>query len=200
MVPCEYLDLDEENGGQESTTEGKYSLKEKLISNNNEANKTVGDVLFNSFLLNEIKAQDDAFRQVMSISALLIGAYATVIVNSFGKLSTNSLNDTIWICLVDIKQGTTGSELQIFYPIFLIPILIWTSTLWISVMNLSPSTKMWPYSGLPDSNRKQDEALVVSFLMNTAQIKYRTYRLSSLMMVLGLMAAISIVILSMPRT
>lgn len=198
MIPSEYLDLDEENGVQESITEGKYSSKEKLISNNG-TNKTVDNVLFNNFLLNEIKAQDDAIRQVMSISALLIGAYATVIANSFGKLSTSSLNDTIWIHLVDIKQGTIGSELQFFYLIFLIPILIWTLTLWISVMNLSPSAKTWPYSELPDSNHKQDEALVLAFLMKTAQIKYRTYRLSSIMMVLGLMTAISIVILGMPR-
>lgn len=183
---------------QESITEGKYSSKEKLISNNG-ANKTVDNVLFNNFLLNEIKAQDDAIRQVMSISALLIGAYATVVANSFGKLSTSSLNDTIWIHLVDIKQGTIGSVLQFFYLIFLIPILIWTLTLWISVMNLSPSAKTWPYSELPDSNHKQDEALVLAFLMKTAQIKYRTYRLSSITMVLGLMTAISIVILGMPR-
>jgi hypothetical protein len=200
LAPCKYLDLDKENGAQASIADDKDSAKEQLPSNNNEVYKTANNALFDSFLLNEIKAQDDAIRQVMSISGLLIGAYATVIVNGIGKIPASLLNNEIWIRLANITRGATGSESQNFYYwVFLIPLVFWIYALMISVMNLSPSTKKWPHSRLPGNiNRQQDEG-VVAFLMETAQSKYRTYKLSSLMIVLGLMAAIIIAMLSMPR-
>jgi urea transporter len=194
------LDLDEENATQENTSTYVDNLREQSSISNDESNKKENDSLFNNYLLNEIKAQDDAIKHVMSISGLLIGAYATVMVSSIGKISLDLLNSTSWISLANIRQDTTRPSLNIFYLILLFPLVFWFVALAISVMNLSPSSNKLPFCELSSNIFCQldKENFIKKFLIEIAQRKYRTYKISSLIMVMGLMTAIVIAMLSMP--
>lgn len=49
------------------------------INNNNQK-------LFNDFMLNEIKAKEDALRQLLAVNALLIGAYSTILLSILLKV------------------------------------------------------------------------------------------------------------------
>lgn len=200
MAPCQFLDLDEENGAQENRSVHKDSLRERQSIIKNMADKKENGALFNNYLLNEIKAQDDAIKQVMSISGLLIGAYATVMVNSIGKIPLGLLNNTIGIRLTNIVQDTTGFIVQYFYLIFFAPLLLWMYAFMISVMNLSPSTKKWPFcESSGNTNYKlEEENFISAFLIETAQRKFRIYKISSFTMVAGLLFAIVIAALSIP--
>lgn len=201
MAPCQFLDLDEENAAQENAPMYIDSLRERLSTSNNEANKKENDALLNSYLLNEIEAQDDAIKHIMSISGLLIGAYATVMVSSIGKVSLDLLNNTIWLSLATIAQDATGLSVNSFYLIiFLFPLVFWFVALAISVMNLSPSSNKLPCCELSSNIycQRDGENFIKNFLIETAQRKYRTYKISSLVMVMGLMTAIVIAMLSIP--
>jgi hypothetical protein len=192
------LDLDEENGAQENKSLYRDSLRERSSVFYNEADKKENDALFNSYLLNEIKAQDDAIKQVMSISGLLIGAYATVMVNSIEKIPSSLLNNVIWIRSANITQDTTLPGVHTFIPFFLVPLFFWIYALAISVMSLSPSAKKWPRFESSGNINCQlgGKNFISAFLIETAQRKFRTYQISSLMMVMGLMTAIIIAMLS----
>jgi hypothetical protein len=190
LAPCSFLDLDAENGAQEDISIYIDLLTERLSKINNEAGKKESDALFNSYLLNEIKSQDDAIKQVMSISGLLIGAYATVMVNSIGKIPSGLLNNTILIHL----QDTTGPKYA--YILLIIPLLLWFYALLSSVLNLSPSIKRWHHYESSNNTNYQlgGENSIRPFLIETAQRKYRTYKISSITMIIGLMVAIGIAI------
>lgn len=150
--------------------------------------------LFNSYLLNEIKAQDDAIRQVMSICILLISAYSAIIINIIG--GRDSMNDNIWVHLANVTQSSIFNT-QDNNSIIFLPLLIWILGIYISVMNLNPTSRNWPLNVLHESaNQKLHEKKVIDFLIETGKRKYRTYKLSSFMMVLGLTVAFFIAILT----
>ena len=73
------------------------------------SDKLIKYKLFNDFILNEIKTKEDALKQLMSIDALLIGAYSAVWFGLISKVDKdNQLTDIapyllispiiIWIC------------------------------------------------------------------------------------------------------
>lgn len=202
MAPCHFLDLDEENEAHESLFAYRNRFRERLSRVKRETDKKENRALFFSYLLNEIKAQDDAIRHIMSISGLLIGAYATVMVNSIGKIPTGLLNNTTWIRLFDTTQEASWFNMQSFYFIILFPLFIWMYGIMISVMILSPTTNKWSLcdssSNINISYKLDEENFITAFLIETAQRKYRTYKISSIMMVAGLILAIFNAMLSLP--
>jgi hypothetical protein len=200
LAPCQFLDLDEENGAQENRSVHKDSLRERQSIIKNMADKKENGALFNNYLLNEIKAQDDAIKQVMSISALLIGAYATMIINSIGKIPTGLLNNTTCILLANTTQEKSCLNMQNFYFIALfLPFIFWICAITISVMVLSPTANKWFfYESSRKINYKLDEEnFLINFLIETTQLNYRKYQISSFLMVAGLMLAFFIAMISL---
>lgn len=73
---------------------------------------------WNEFLLIEIKAKDDALRQLMSIDALLIGAYVAVLLNNINQIAALPIIQKIY----RESYATYGTLVII---IILLPITLW---------------------------------------------------------------------------
>jgi hypothetical protein len=147
-----------------------------MQKNNYQSEAYKADELFNDFLLNEIKSQDDYIRQLMNISYLLIGIYTNVIVNHNEKIkvysdsfliSVNnaSHNFTLQnnITLTNFDKGATAFGGLLFSFILIFPVILWLYALANSIMNSRPSI-----------NRQQGAELVVPFLKEKALLRRKT--------------------------
>ncbi len=87
--------------------------------------------LFNNFWLNEIKSKDDSIRTLMSVSAVLVGVYTTIVLANIDKL--------ISILKVD-SYNNLGLAI-----IFSSPIIGW----FCGIAILMDSNKVPPKNGIP---------------------------------------------------
>lgn len=167
---------DQKNKAREGKKSDNEAVTEEISKKIDKDSEVLNHSLCNSYLLNEIKAQDDAIRQVMSICTLLMSAYSAIIINIIKEIPADSVNNKILIILS-------------------LPLLIWILGFFISVMNLNPTSKNWPPNVLYETTNQK----AIDFLFETEKRKYRAYKLSSTFMILGLAVAFIIAILTVSK-
>lgn len=146
------------------------------------------------FLINAVKTQDDSIRQVMSITGLIIGAYATVVANNYDEIS-----DAIHLFISHVIEDMVGPFYAQIHTRFdaltitfiSIPLLIWLFALVRASKALHPTSP----TGGPFFLRKQIGKMVLiperkitqDFLAKLINIKYQQFIQITSMLLFGLL-------------
>jgi hypothetical protein len=205
-----YIDVSEESETQETIAENQNHAIERLIDHlTNKTTESATRTLLNNLLLNEIKAQEDSIKQVINITIILLGAYATVFANTIGKIPLDAISDKINIykqeyIFINLTNNSTSdfnftngsiyvtnasvytkiTSGYIYLDLFLLYII---PTLWIlSIVYAASDLK-------PDLRKMADidQTTSIQFLINLAKSKYDTYIYSCAITLVGLIIAIA---------
>ena len=88
MVPCKFVDLDNDEETQDSTRE------QSVVANDKPQNSQKNDTMsLDNYWLNEIKSQEDTARLITTVCVLLIVASFTIVTNNADRILL-LLNDT----------------------------------------------------------------------------------------------------------
>jgi hypothetical protein len=202
VAPCEFLDLDEETEVQESVAGDIDDAIEQHVSSKKEPDKQIDKTLFNNFWLNEIKAQEDSAKQLMSINALLLGVYVTVVINNLDKpfnyvsahineFNNSSIsffyrfNSTANLTAPHPPIMGNGEFLRIalIEVLFLLPIpaYFWTKSIINSMKALEP---------MANSEQLLDDNISSNFLLYVANKKFLHFKKASKFTSMGLLSVI----------
>jgi len=104
--------------------------------NDADLTKPADQYLVNEFWLNEIKTKDDALTQLISVDALLVGVYATVLLSNIDKFNTMS-DETLF-------KSTLGANTSAITAILsgtalFVPVVLWLLSMSISMDALAPT-------------------------------------------------------------